>query len=475
MTSKVLLVNPPWYRFFGKEFSAQPIGLCYIAGVLREGGYYVSVYNPDYNSKRQGEAILGDVFNAETHGKYSEILKDRDHSLWKEIESVIISHTPDIVGISAMTGQYGSALSIAKIVKDHDPDVPVVMGGIHPTALPEEVVEKEEVDIVVRGEGEYTFLELVENIDGDLSSVLGITYKLQDKIVHNADRPLIRNLDELPFPARDLILEKETYPSSAFGKMIGSRGCPHKCIFCSPDKIWNRKVRFRSPESVIDEIKDVQKEFGTTLFYFDDADFTLNKKFVMRVCDLIIEEGLNITWSCEGRADELEDDMAKKMARAGCESICIGVESGDEEILKKMNKGITIEEIIDARNILKKNNILFYAFFMIGFPWEDKSQVVKTSSFMRWLDPDIASFNIATPYPGTGLYEQCKSEGTVPTDWENFLHQSPEMSLNKRIKRDEASQLIQYAYELFGAYNKRKRAESLIDLMKDRQHHSLFR
>lgn len=450
-SKKVLLINPPWYRFFGKAFIAFPIGLCYIASVLEKNGIIARVYNSDYNKDKLGEPILGFATDKSTYDKYPRILKDIDHPLWKEIESVIIDQSPDILGITSMSGQYGSALNIAHLAKKFSSDITVVMGGVHPTCLPEETIKNKDVDIVVRGEGECTFLDIANS--KNLSDVLGVTYKENGNIIHNPDRPLIDNLDDLPFPARHLLLEQKTYPSNAFGMILASRGCPHRCIFCQPDKIWKRKVRFRSAENVISEIKYVKKEFGTNFFYFNDADLIFRREFAERICDLLFSE-IVIKWAAEVRADEIDDDLAKKMRFSGCETVFIGVESGDDRTLEKIKKKITIKKIKEKRSIFRENGIGVYSYFMIGFPWEEKKDIERTVSFMLELDPDVACFNIATPYPKTELFEMCKDQ--IEVDWKFFLNQKPEFNLNNNFTKDEAYRIIRYTEKMFEMQNQKK-------------------
>lgn len=441
--TKILLIYPPWYRFFKGELNAYPIGLCYIAGVLEKHGFdNTYVYNADY---QDGGRFVSQTEMSKLYDEYLNILKNIDHPIWKEIERKITAQKPDIVGISVMTGKLGSALNIAKIIKDFDRDIPVVFGGPHPTILPEETLKNEAVDIVVRGEGEYTFLDMVKNIESDdLRKVLGITYKDNKKVIHNPDRPLIQNLDELPFPARHLLLDRDKYGPSAFRSLFATRGCPYNCIFCASHKIWTKRVRYRSPENVIDEIKYVRKEFKVKNFYFEDDSFTLNSKWTNKVCDLMINEQLNINWGCETRADHVAEDLIGKMKKAGCRHINIGFESGDEEILKKIKKGITLEQIKTATNIILKNDMKLTAFFMIGFPWETKEEISKTLALIKELNIDHPTYSIATPYPGTELYEICESEGLIPenVDWSTFFHQSPNMFFSKHLSKNETLQLI---------------------------------
>ena len=386
-----------------------------------------------------------------------------NHPLWKEVEAVVRQQSPDIVGISVMTPKYGSALNVSRLVKYFDPNIPVVWGGVHPTISPDETVENKDVDVVVRGEGEYTFLELIENL-GRLDNVLGITYKKNGRVIHNPNRPLIENLDDLPFPSRHLILKNENYHSTAFGNIFASRGYPYNCIFCASHKVWTKKVRYRTPQNVVDEIKEIKSRFTTNQFRFEDDCFTLNKKFVRGVCDLLIEEGLNIKWTTETRADLVTNDLIKRMESAGCEDITIGVESGSEETLKKIKKGITLEQIRNANRILKENKMRFSAFFMIGFPWETKEEIGKTISLMKELDSHSAVFSVATPYPGTELYDMCRSEGLIPgkIDWSKFFHQSPDMYLTRNLTRVESSKIINEAEKIFKEHNDKKVREALL-------------
>lgn len=458
---KVLLVSPPWYRIFGEVGSPQtPLGLCYLAGVLEKHGYEVSVYNADFKS---GTGLLSEVNMIARHEDYMAVLRDIRHPLWKEIGGVIFQHSPDLVGISVTTPKYGSALNVSQLAKRLNPDIPVVWGGVHPTILPEEVAKNQDVDIVVRGEGEYTLLEVIQNIE-QLDNVRGITFKKDGKIIHNQNRPLIENLDELPFPARHLLLEKERYYPDVFGNIFASRGCPYSCTFCASHKIWTKKVRYRSPQNVIAEIKEIQKTFKTHYFRFEDDSFTINKKLVADFCDLLMKENLKIRWECETRADMVTPDLIEKMKSAGCEIVTIGVESGDDETLKRIKKGITIQQIIEAKRILKKSGMKFSAFFMIGFPWETRKEINKTLSVARELDPYVAVFSVATPYPGTELYESCRSEGIIPhyIDWSTFFHQSPNMFLTKNLTREEVSRIIEEVARLFEEHNRRKRRELLL-------------
>lgn len=457
---KVLLINPPWFRLLGQVLDSCPIGLSYLGGILDKEGFDVSIYNADYNYEKLG-LIFGSIRNMTgSYQEYLRILQDLDDPLWQEVKRVVSDQAPGMVGISCVTGSYGSAINVAKLVKKIEPDIPVVVGGFHPTLVTEEVLRSKDIDIVVRGEGEYTLTHLTTTIQsqGLLDDVPGISYKVNGKVVHNPDRPKITKLDDVPFPAKHLLLEKETYPSRAFGRLFTARGCPYRCIYCAAHAVWTRKVRFRSPENVVQEIEQVKKTFGTHHFYFDDDTFTLNEQRVMKICDLIIEKNLRISWGCETRADHVSPDLARKMREAGCEYANIGVESGDAEILKKIKKGVTIEQVRKARKILKDAGIAFNAYFMFGFPWERAAEIKRTVTLMKELNPERAFYSIVTPYPKTELYEICNAEGIIPQnlDWSTFFHQSPSMYLTKHLTREESTELIKYTEEIFDKHNKRQ-------------------
>jgi len=439
--ARVLLVRPPWDVFLGFKSKQIPLGLCYIASALRDAGHDclvldgdlgVPVYPPSY--KRVGYGMLVD---------YDQYLKalNEDHVAWKKVKSIIKIFKPDIVGITMLTGYYGAALRVAKLVKDTDPEIPVVVGGQHPTILPEETIQENIIDVVVRGEGEYTMLDLVNTIDKgkDLDGVHGVTYKVKGITHHNPSRPLIKNLDLISFPARDLIFDNEKYSPDSFGFIITSRGCPFRCIYCSSAKIWGRTVRYRSPENVIAEIKEVKQKFGTNLFRFNDDSLTLNKDRAFKICELIVKEKLDIEWYCDTRVDLLSRDLLTQMKKAGCIRINLGIESGDPAILKFIKKGITLEQARLALRMAREAGIPTLAYFMIGFPGEGTQEIRNTITFVKDTKPDSVCWSIVTPYPGTELYEIGREQGLLPKtlDWSAFFHQSPEMAMTDRLSKEE--------------------------------------
>lgn len=443
---KIILIHPPWQRLFDFELSEALLGLGYIAGVLEKNGYKPVIYNADFNYNKGNNITNLDYFLK--HENYMNILNDINHPIWNEVKEKIESLNPDVVGITSMTANFKSALNVASIIKQWNANVPVVLGGHHPTAVPESVLKYNDVDIIVRGEGEITFLELVKALEtkNDLKNVLGISYRKNGVIVHNPDRPLIPDLDTIPFPAKHLMLDVKEYPSNGFGLLIGSRGCPHNCIFCASKLMWGRKTRFRSPRNIVDEMKRTKELFETNTFKFVDDTLTINKAFITELCNLLIQEKLNIKWSCMSVVSNLDENILQKMRKAGCYSVSIGIETGDPETMLKLKKGITLEMVEKAVTLLKKHGFMVGGYVMYGFPWETKEYVYRTVQFIEKLDLDSIGYSIATPLPGTELLKIVQEEGLLPEtsliDWEPMHQGSPEMFFSNKISKDDARRIV---------------------------------
>lgn len=464
MPPKVLLIWPPWHRLQNSEFVGYPMGLCYLAAVLERDNVPVKVVNADFN---KGKAALHNSDLTNSYDQYKTILHNTNHPLWHETDSLIEDFKPDILGFTATTGSIGAVLNIARVAKNINPDIKVVVGGAHPTVLPEATLKNPEVDYVVIREGEQTLLELVRNFDSQrFSDVLGMGYKDDDgSIKMNAPRPLIEDLDSLPFPARHLIVNKESLPPNAFGSIFSSRGCPFSCIYCSSHTIWGKRVRYRSIDSVIDEIKRVKKEFKTRHFFFVDDTFSLKTDRAIAMCDRMISENLNVEWHCQTRVDCISEGLIKKMKEAGCNCVLIGVETGDPESMKRIKKAISLEKVREAAAMFKKCGMPFNTFFMIGFPWETIDQINSTLSFMKEIDPTDASYAVVTPQPGTELYDIVRSEGLLEpedkTDWSTFHHQSKDMFKTHKFTDEEKRQIIEIAEQTFDDQKHRKLRQKL--------------
>ncbi|MCX6760318.1 MAG: radical SAM protein, partial [Candidatus Nealsonbacteria bacterium] len=377
------------------------------------------IYNADYFDESKFIS-LEEIFS--NYSGYKEVLNDKNAEIWKEVRENIKKFNPDILGISMFTGAYKSAKITAQIAKEINPNLKTVVGGPHPTLCAEGTLKNEEFDYAVVGEGEFVFLDLASG--KPLSDINGLVYKKGGKIIKNPEREFIADLDSLPFPARNLFLDKGE--NINFGNIATGRGCPYACRFCASPKIWKRKVRLRSADNVIKEIEEMISKYNQKSISFVDDTFTLIKNRAMEICRKIIDKKLNIEWRCDTRADHLDDELVDLMKKAGCVCIRLGVESGSDKVLKLMNKMATKDQLRKAANLVKKYGISLTVYLMAGFPGETDEDLKETIDFAKELEADYYSLGIVSPYYGTDIYFELKEKGqlTENEDWEYFFHQS---------------------------------------------------
>lgn len=403
---KVLFVNPPQtaskYKFMG--VIAPPLGIAYMAGVLQENNIDVEILDAS--------------------------AEDMD---FKDVEKELLKRKPDLVALTALTPTIGRALETAQVVKETLPDSIVVMGGYHPTFNFIETLEDENVDIVIRGEGEYIMLNLVQALENQssLHDVKGIVFedKNSKEIVVNPEAPLIQNLDELPFPALNLLpmkkyrlLDMDTHMTT----MITTRGCPMQCSFCSSAAMHGKKIRERSVENIVDEIEYLKTNYDIGTIAFMDDTFTLKKRKVMAICDEILKRNIEIMWGCTSRVDTLDEKLLKKMKEAGCITIFIGVESADQQQLDNMCKNTTIAKIENAFKIAHKLKIRTIASVALGMLGDTKEIMNKTVKFVHKLKPNYAIYSLATPYPGTRFYKEAFEKNLIKIkDWSKYTLITP--------------------------------------------------
>lgn len=403
---KVTFLNPPQtnskYKFLGVV--APSLGIGYMAAVLEKNGYDV------------------DVLDASA----LELTYD-------EIGDEILKRNPDIVSISALTPTIGVALDSADKIKQVKPDTIVVLGGYHPTFEFKSVLQEESVDVIVRGEGEYTFLELVQTIEegGDLKTVQGLAFNDNNdgEVILTPDRPIIEDLDELPFPAFHLF-PMEKYKilniTTNVATIITTRGCPMQCSFCSSAALHGNKLRRRSYTNVVDEIELRLKEENIDTIAFMDDTFTLSKKFVYDLCDEIKRRGLKFWWGCTTRVDTLNEELLETMKDVGCMTLFIGVESADQQMLDKMDKNITVSKTEEAFKLARKVGIRTIASCVIGMPDDTRESIQNTIDFVNKLDPNYALYSLATPYPGTRFYNKTFKRNLISIkDWSKYTLLNP--------------------------------------------------
>jgi anaerobic magnesium-protoporphyrin IX monomethyl ester cyclase len=394
---KVTLVNPPYPPSVHSHPAFIPLGIAYLGAVAEKEGHEVTVIDC------QAEKLNYEAF------------RER------------INRTPsDLVGVTSTTLLYKSAMQLITIAKQAHPQAVTMLGGSHGTFWDENALnEYPSLDIVVRREGETTFIELLSKLQTktSLNSVLGITFRNQEgKIVRNPDRPFLEDLDALPFPAHHLLpLDALKRMGKVLFPLITSRGCVFWCDFCSTVRMFGRGYRWRSPKNVVDEMEMIHNKYGVNEFTFYDDAFTVNRDRALKICEELHTRKLELTWDCGTRVDMVDRELLKIMYDAGCIAVWLGVESGSEIILDAMNKGIKLDQTRLAYKTAHEVGLMTIANVVLGFPGETEQTAKQTINFVKELNPDHVGFYVATPYPGTPLYEQVKKNGWLRvTDFDKY-------------------------------------------------------
>ncbi|MBN1912819.1 MAG: radical SAM protein [Candidatus Omnitrophica bacterium] len=369
------------------------------------------------------------------------------------------------VGFTTTTPLVHRIYELSDMIKKNYPDIIQLAGGPHATFMSENFLENSQIDFVVRGEGENTLLELLQ--DKSTSEINGLSYRRDTKIIHNPDREIIKDLNTLPIPEYELLPVEKYLPSVDTAKrlpvfhLMTSRGCPMKCIFCVGNLMFNKTWRMQSAARMAEECQMAAEKFGARQIRFIDDNFVLNNKRVEEFSRLMIKKGLHkkLVWSCAARIDSVNQEILPLMKEAGCFLVYFGIESGNEGILQKIDKKITKKQIREATALTRRFGLESRASFVIGLPTETKETVLETIEFARSLKLDYASFSIAVPYPGTELYEIAKRENRITTDkWDNYIQtvgftkKSP-VYCPPGIAEEDLKRLQKYAFRRFYFYH----------------------
>ena len=402
---RIILVNPEYYKdiFSNSKVRAAiscgvtPLGLASIASSARSFGHKVMILDLNLADKAQ-----------------------------KCLQDTVIKFKPDIVGITSTTPLIKTAYRICEIIKKIDPQILVVAGGPHPTALPEDVIKESKIDVVVAGEGDLTFNSIAQNVP--LEDIPGIAYKKDSRIIFSkVNRPIIDNLDSLPFPAYDLFqikryiqprITSRGYPT---GNIETSRGCYGKCVFCNKN-IHGHRLRMKSPLRVVDEM-EMMLGLGFKEIHIIDDLFTADMDRVYRICEEILRRDLRFSWYPRGggRVDRVSQGLLKIMKSSGCYRIPFGIESGSQRIINIINKNIELGQAEDAICLAKGAGLETECYFMLGLPSETEQDIRKTIDFAIKLNPDYAKFAITIPLPGTQLFDSVQAAGKILTrDWDKY-------------------------------------------------------
>jgi radical SAM superfamily enzyme YgiQ (UPF0313 family) len=371
-----------------------PLGILYLAAVLKERGIEVSVLDQPAKGFTIEETVN-----------------------WVEKEN------PDILGFSTFASSGRTAALTSNKVKEKNPNITTVFGNYYATFNPERILRKyPSVDIIVRGEGENTSLELVDCLrnKGKLKEVRGITFKNGENIVSTPDQPLIKDLDSLPFPDRELIDDEyhsiiagATVAPKKFTSIVSSRGCVYRCRFCSCQQFARSMWRPRSVKSTLEELHFLASE-GYEQFIFVDDSFTLNQKRVIKLCREMRKEKIDMDWICEGRVDNCSYEMLREIAKAGCKILYFGIESANQRILNYYNKQTTPQQSETAVKTARKAGIdTVVGSFIVGAPDETREEIHNTIEFAKKIPIDFPQFNILGVFPGTDIWNEFEVNGLL--------------------------------------------------------------
>lgn len=470
---RILLLDPPFFRFLQEDQRGVPLGLAYLAGALRAQGYRdLVIYNADFDpDKGQGVCNRGYFDEMNRFDDYLAAVTCDDHPIYQDVLRTVTEFAPDIITISLRTAKFFITRTLIRLLRKRFGGLPIIVGGPHATANPEHVLERTEADTIVRGEGEATLVELLQRMEdgGDLSTVAGISFRDGERIQHTADRAFIEDLDSLPFPARDLILNHQRMGPDDFSNLFSSRGCPFACAYCDSRRTWSRKVRRHSPKYIVAEIWDIKRRFGSTFFPFQDDCFVTSKEHLYELCEEMHRSGLaqlplsEFRWWCEIHPTLISDEVVATMKKANCVAIAMGAESGSQRTLDAINKTVSPDTVIKAARIIREAGLSLSTFFMIGFPWETEEDIEATLRYMEEVAPDKPVVSILTPLPGTPIYDYCVEHDLVDFD-EDYLtlfHQRSSHFYSEHIDDERSREIIFNALERCERIAEKTRSEKI--------------
>ncbi len=380
---------------FNEDYSRYPpLGVAYLAAVLRQHGFPV------------------------------EIIDGARYANPAEFEADLQASRPDVLGVSVPSIYYDKAITAARASKRILPEVPIVFGGALPTALPEEVLANSEVDVVVFGEGEIKLLNLIRawHEGTGIDQVKGIYYKSDGTVTKTADEGYIEDLDVIPFPARDLLPMREylrlsptlplPYPATS---IVPTRGCFGNCRFCQPTlkKLFGRRIRYRSPRNVVDEIVHLRDTYRLSGIYFADDEPTWGRDWMLELCDEMVQREVRVSWMCPSRVDTVDLPLLQSMKKAGCIQVGFGVESGSQRILNYYRKGVKAGQVPAAFEMCREAGIIARMNIMIGAPTETKEDVQETIRMLKKVRPDLIAVSVTTPTVGSDLFSDATEEGLL--------------------------------------------------------------
>lgn len=404
---RILFVSPPTNSIVKEILSTTtpPLGLAYLASVARQKGHEVKILD---------SLAMNLTFD--------------------DVEKEIKKYSPDIIAITSTTSMIYDSYKVSEISKKIDNNIKIVLGGPHVTFTPDITFsESPYVDYIVRGEGETVFSNLLDFLDRkyEIKDIRGLSYRMNDKIINNPPETLIKDIDTIPLPALDLLpMDRYTMDNRPFGTIMTSRGCPYNCSFCSSSLQFGKQWRGHSTERVMEELKILAEKYGKKEIEFLDDTFTLNMKRAIELTEKIKKENMDLSWSASSRVNLFTDEIARSMKGAGLHTIYFGIESGSQKTLDFIGKGINLDLTVRAVKKANDADLQSLGSFIIGFPDETIEDVKNTIKFSKKLKVTVAQFTIATPYPGTRLWDYVLEKRLLLSrNWRLFTTLTPIIKL----------------------------------------------
>ncbi len=448
--TKTLLISPPYYSFRGVlPIPACHLGLLYLSSYLRRNDFDSKIFMSDLHTGLEEKLFVSDRDFFKYASRYREYVEgDRYHPIWDRIKSTILEYQPDIVGITTTTPEQDLAYRISSVIKGIDSEIRVVFGGTHSTFMPDDVLKRDCVDFVIRGEGEIPLLRLVSEIDRgsrNWSKVPSLSFKENGTVIHNKRCSLHDDLDELPPPAWENLLLPENY-TLKHRSVIASRGCPYSCSFCSDKRYWGRS-RTRSPQKVVEEIEGIVGKFqDTEEIYFIDGSLTHNRRFVDELCSGLVSRGLRLKYYCTARFDSINESMLASLKEAGFYALFLGAESGDDEVLRSMKKKIDAETIVKKVDLIKRSGIGTMVSILVGVPNESERSLKKTIDLMKRLNADTFDVCCYLPMPGSRWYDELPTDIRDGVSWLDFSYKGGYPYLFSRQGKEALNKYIDEMY-----------------------------
>jgi radical SAM superfamily enzyme YgiQ (UPF0313 family) len=449
----IVLIDPPYMSLKGISTDCgYSTGLTSLAAYLHHAGIETGVLAGDLLVDLPSNKTWIDLKDyAAGQREYEKIVSDKTHVVWKKLADIVSQTAPMAVGISYYTPLKCTVERVAELVREINRDIKIIAGAFHPTFCPEEVMQNPNIDFVIRGEGEIPLLSLVKELkkaSPKWETVPGIYYRDRDgQVRNNPGVDFLHNLDELPFLARDLVLNCD-YNIYRVHCISSARGCPYTCSFCADRRLWGGRVRRRSVDNVIEELKLLEDTYKVDFVDFDDGTFTFDRKYLDTFCHKLLSQNLNINWRCTARYDNLDEYLLKLMKRANCSGLYFGLESGSDRVLKAIDKKTTVEQIIRVSEMVYDSGIFTATSVIMGLPYETKEDMEATLKLMKRVKTSILDVNSYTPLPGTPLWDSMSEEDKKNIDWRKVALKSLDNYFSKTMSADDFRSYLSQAYEI---------------------------